>query len=381
MTFAALVRILVVVALFAATATRSPAAHALDATPAAAASVVTETTLEFPSGMRFAARLPVDDAGTVGRVELLYRIGPDETLNLAAVPSEGLTQADGAVEVALFVDMQAANFVPVGVELTFSWAVYVDGALALTTRPESAMWADPRFPWTTIRTELVTLHSYGLSDGFARRVLDTTEATMAELEQRYALKALQPITVWIYDSSADFSAVRQSNSREAISGLSYPAAGVIAAVIPEGNERELGRVLPHEVSHHVLHQATMNPLAPPPLWLDEGLATRFQIGGTDQYAEMVARAEAEDRLFDIASLEASFPFQPAQASLAYASSWSMVGYIEATYGNEGIARLIAAFGEGRDSGAAIRQALGIDAAQLNEDWHAWVANQDAAEAA
>jgi hypothetical protein len=90
---------------------------------------------------------------------------------------------------------------------------------------------------------------------------------------------------------------------------------------------------------------------------------------------MVWRAHEEGTLFDIASLNTSFPFQPAQATLAYASSWSMVGYIETTYGPEGISRLIEAFGEGMPVDDAIEQALGIPTNQLNADWHQWISEQ------
>jgi hypothetical protein len=323
----------------------------------------------------------VDDPEAIDRVELLYRVGRQETFNLAVVPTAGLTRERDKVTVDLFVDLQASTFVPMGVELSFHWAAYAGATLAAATPEETTSWADPRFAWVTRQSNQVALHSYGLSDAFADHVLQTTQSTITELEERYGLERMAPISVWVYDSGADFSATRQTNSREAIAGLSYPDAGVIAAVIGDGDERELGRVLPHEVSHHVLFQATLNPFTVPPLWFDEGLATHYQIGGTDHYAGMVERAEGEDRLFDIASLSAAFPFQPSQATLAYASSWSMIAYIEETYGDAGIARLIAAFGKGLDVNGAVEDALGIGLADLNDDWHAWVRAEDSGDIA
>jgi len=348
--------------------------RAQPATPADAPPVETEATVDFPRGMRFVAMIPTGNPEAIDRVELLYRIGRQETLNLAVVPSGGLSSKPGGIAVDLFVDMQASTFVPLGVELSFRWAGYAGDTRVLTTPEESASWVDPRFIWKTRQSGQVTLYSYGLSDTFANDVLESAQSTISELERRYGLARMEPISVWIYDSSEDFSATRQTNSREAIAGISYPEAGVIAAVIRDGDERELGRVLPHEVSHHVLYQATRNPFAVTPLWFDEGLATRFQIGGTDHYAGMVQRAADEGRLFDIASLNAAFPFQPSQATLAYASSWSMIAYIEETYGDAGIARLIAAFADGADTGSAVQAALGISLTALNAGWHAWAAN-------
>jgi hypothetical protein len=90
---------------------------------------------------------------------------------------------------------------------------------------------------------------------------------------------------------------------------------------------------------------------------------------------MVERAYEAGKLFDLNSLEVSFPFQPAQATMAYAASWSAVEYIQVTYGDEGTGRLIAAFGLGVPYDEAIESALGIDGEQLNDDWTAWIASQ------
>jgi hypothetical protein len=351
-----------------------PAAWADDATPATSIPVRTGTTIEFPRGMRFSAEIPVTDGTSVDHADLVYRVSTDETLNLAASPADGLTAADSSVAVDLFVDMQTA-YVPLGVTLTFHWELSSGDQVVATTAEESALWIDTRFEWTAIATDQVTLHSYNLSGDFAKQVLDSAQSTMTDLEQRLDLQRLQPIAIWVYGSGADFSGTRQTNIRETVAGMSYPGASVIAAVIPDGSNRELGRVLPHEISHQALFQATLNPFNAPPLWFDEGLATHYQIGGTDHYQDMVITAEANDALFDISSLTVSFPFQPAQATLAYASSWSMLEYIGETYGDVGIARLIDVFGQGMPPDEAVTEALGLSIEDLNASWHAWVAAQ------
>ncbi|HVL24471.1 MAG TPA: peptidase MA family metallohydrolase [Thermomicrobiales bacterium] len=342
----------------------------LGAQPAPTATVRTQTAIEFPGGMRFTAEIPVagDD---IDHVDLLYRLGADETLYLTAVPGTGLTRAGNALTVDVFVDMQE-SFVPMGVELTFHWELSAGGTVVQATPDETAMWIDNRFDWTTIESDQVTLHSYEASDAFARRMLDNAQATIDELETRFALDRIAPISVWVYASGEDMSGTRQANSREAVAGLSYLDSGTTAVIIPDGNESELGRVLPHEISHLVLDQATRNPFSTPPLWFNEGLATHVQVGGTGHYPGIVARAEASGGLYDIASLEVSFPYAAEQVTLAYASSWSMVAYIEETFGDNGIARLIAAFGSGQPTADAVETALGVTPESLNAAWHAWV---------
>jgi hypothetical protein len=344
------------------------------AAPETLASVRTETTVEFPVGMRFSTEIPIPDGTSVDHVELLYQVGSDDTLNLTVAPADSYSASDSSVTVDMLVDIQS-TFTPLGVTLGFHWEVSSNGQVIVSTQVESTVWEDTRFDWQAISTAQVTLHSYDLSHGFAQQVLDSAQLTMTELEQRFDLPRLDPVSIWVYGSAADFSGTRLANAREAVAGMSYPGASVIAAVIPDGNDRELGRVLPHEISHQALYQATLNPFNAPPLWFDEGLATHVQRGGTDHYPDMVIRAKANDALFDISSLTVSFPYQPAQATLAYASSWSMVAYIEETYGDDGMARLIDAFGQGVTPDEAIVEALGVGIDELNVSWHDWVDEQ------
>jgi hypothetical protein len=344
------------------------------ASPVQTSTVNTDVAPRFPTGITFTARIPVEPGTDVTGASLYYRIGSDETLNMATVPRADVVVEGDSVAVSLFVDLQTA-YIPLGVALTYFWELTDQGEVVLSSAEESTLWIDTRFDWQTHSSSQVTIYTYGMSADFAQWMLEGSQATIDDLEQRYGLDAIDPVAIWIYPEAEDFAGTRQVNTREAIAGISYPGASVIAAVIPDGSEREYGRVVPHEISHQVLYHATENPYAFPPLWLDEGLATHYQTGGTDHYAGMVWRAQEEGKLFDITSLNASFPFQPAQATLAYASSWSMVGYIETTYGPDGISRLIEAFGEGMPVDDAVERALGISTTQLNADWHQWIAGQ------
>lgn len=326
---------------------------------------------EFPTGITFSAEIPVEpDLGASG-ASLLYRIAGDETLNLAVVQSHSMEFGDDSISVTVFVDLQTA-FVPMGVELLFFWELLSGHDVVLETEEESTEWIDTRFQWNKISTDQVTLHSYGISPSFAVDMLNESQRAMTNLEKTYSLDPLEPIVIWVYPEYGTFFETMPANTRESIAGVSFPGSAVVAAVVPDGNEREFGRVILHEISHQVLYQATENPFAYPPIWFDEGIATHTQTGGTDHYASMVYRAWSEGTLFDITSLNATFPFQPAQATLAYASSWSMLSYLQERYGDEGTARMIEAFGEGLATEEAIQVALGVSATELNDAWQQWV---------
>lgn len=378
----AFIRALVLIVVLAGAGLRGHPAVVLTAASASLqheVAIASTVTTEFPIGATFSATIPVEPPSTVSRGALYYRIGTDETLNMAAVPAAGIGSENGNVAVSVFINFQAAR-VPLGVSLTWFWELSSDESTVISTADESMLWMDNRFDWESYASGQVNLYTYDTSPEFAQWMLDQSQSTLDDLEARYGLDQVEPVAVWVYPDPEAFASTRHVNTRGAIAGISYPGASVIAATIRDGDEQEFGRVVPHEISHQVLFHATENPFSSPPLWFDEGLATHYQTGGTDHYAEMVQRAWAEGMLFDITSLNVSFPFNPSQATLAYASSWSMIQYLEVTYGPAGVSRLIEAFGMGVSTDNAIREALGISAAELNDAWHVWVGEQGSSQA-
>lgn len=329
-----------------------------------------EVEIDFPRGIVIDADLEWDVTDDDIELELLYSTAGSETETLIFVPYE----VAYPVQVEIAIDLQSA-FVPSGVEIDFRWRLVDDREVVAESESESTIWFDDRWDWRQLESDLVRVHFYDLDEAFAQEILDSAQSTVSELEQRYRLDRSAPLDVWIYPSSADFRSAQQPNSRESVAGASYPGYYLIVAVIPNGNSGEIGRVIPHEVSHQVLFQATENPFTNPPLWFDEGMATHFQVGGTSGYMEMAIRAHRDDALFDLGSLDVSFPYLPSQATLAYAASWTAVEYIEVTYGDEGIAALIDAFATGAPYDEAMTNAIGIDGDRLNDDWKAWIAAQ------
>lgn len=331
----------------------------------------TETAIEFPQGMTFATSIAVPAGSEVDAVQLLFTIGSDPTLNLEVVSPSEYTVSGDTVQIDAFIDLLNA-MVPLGVSLTFNWEILLANGDVVTTVNESTQWMDPRFDWDELSSDQIRLYTYDMDGDFADMMLAESQAAVDELEARYSLDAIPPLSIWVYPSQEDFQGTMQGNSRESIAGVTYPGLDTIVAVIPDGDEDEFGRVIPHEISHQVLFAATDNAYGPPPIWFDEGLATHTQIGGTSHYAEMVSNANAEGALFHISSLEASFPYQPQQATLAYASSWSVISYIEATWGPEGIAALIDAFAAGMPTDEAVMTALEVSVDDLDAGWKAWI---------
>ena len=280
----------------------------------------------------------------------------------------GQTRAEATIDLR-------SSFVPGGVEVEVLWRVPLADEGFAESDTSTVSWFDDRWEWQTIASSQVTVHYVDLDPSFAQTVLDSAQGTVTDLERRFGLERSVPIAIWIYSSAEAFRGAQQPNSREAIAAASYPGFHLITAIIPNGDIREVGRVIPHEISHQILGQATSNPFTQPPLWFDEGLATHYQIGGTEGFLEMVIRARERGILFDLGSLEVSFPYASDKATLAYATSWSAIAYIREVHGDDGIAAMIAAFATGAPYPEAIHQALHMSRDELNLEWRSWLSRQ------
>lgn len=338
--------------------------------------VATTATIDFPNGIVVLGlldlgQLKVDESSPI---ELLYRIGSDDTIHLVTAP-DPVSGEVGKTRIEATIDLQS-SFVPAGVELSVFWRVPLVNHGYAESGATRVSWYDNRWPWRTVVSSQITLRYVDIDPAFAQSILDSAQSTVTDLERRFALERSDAIAIWIYSSAGAFRGTQQSNSREAVAGASYPGFQLITAIIPNGDEREVGRVIPHEISHHILFQATRNPFTPPPLWFDEGIATHYQIGGTDGFLDMVIRAQQEDRLFDLSSLDVSFPYASENATLAYAASWSVIAYVRDVHGDEGIAAMIEAFATGVPYPVAIEQALGMTKDELDHEWQSWIARQE-----
>lgn len=347
----------------------APAIARAQATPAGASRVtITEqhVTPDFPSGMTFTLAAHADVPVT--RVELFYRVTNQATEHLATVP---VASPSTSVQITYRLDLQT-DFLPAGVQLITFWRFHDTAGNPVDSPRQTVQWYDNRFQWQTVTTADATVSYHGLSTAFAQNIATSAQQSIDTLTTLYGVTRVTPLQIWIYPDASDFAGSRQPNTREAVAGLSYPEYALITAVIPNGSASELGRIIPHEVSHQMLYQATRNPWNAPPVWLDEGLAEYAQIGGTDGFEQAVREAARSNGLLGFAGLSLSFPYDPGVAYLAYAEGYSAVTYVVATYGNEGVTRLVREMAKGESYDQAFSRALGRTMAQLEHDWRIWI---------
>lgn len=273
------------------------------------------------------------------------------------------------VETTFRLDTQIEFYYP-GTEFHYYWTAQ-DVAGRVTESPEQVwVYEDNRFTWREVRSDRIAVFWYEGEQSFGQAVLDTASRTLDRLEKDAGVRASQLIRIYLYTHTSDFRGALGPNASEWIGGQAIPPLGIIVANIAPDDEREIGRMVPHEVSHVVLYQATHNPYASNPNWLEEGIAVHNQEVADSDYPAMVEAAARDGELIPLRALSSSFPSDTDLALLSYAESSSVIEFILQRYGKEGLARLVDVFSEGETSEAAVQQALGVSLEELDSQWRA-----------
>jgi hypothetical protein len=151
-------------------------------------------------------------------------------------------------------------------------------------------------------------------------------------------------------------------------------------VIGLGQESWMIKVIPHELTHAILHQITKPPFGEIPRWLHEGLAVRSE-GGMDREERIVLeQAIEDDALISLRVLNSPFPDARERAILSYAESYSLVEFIIEEYGPEKLGELLSVFAVGAHYDDAMLQVFGADMDGIEDQWRAYIGAKPRAEA-
>src|SRR5262249_42251489 len=119
------------------------------------------------------------------------------------------------------------------------------------------------------------------------------------------------------------------------------------------------RALKHEFVHIVNLQQTSFRI---PRWYTEGLATAHEGPGTTlaMQGALVHRVAA-DSLFNLSTINLGFgrPRSGEDWNLAYYQAQLYVSYMAKTYGADAALRMIKAYGDHLDAGAALKRSFGV----------------------
>ncbi len=321
-----------------------------------------EAAADYPSGINFVLESTANSR--VERVELLFRAADSKTLNLATPTFVAGT----SINVNYPLDLET-HYLPPGVDVVYRWRLIMADGSTKETEPATVLWFDDRFTWERFDSEQVTVYAYNGDTALSQRILDSAQRTVTKLEADLGVPASSALRIWVYESSADLAGAQPPNSN-LIAGVTYAWLDLIAVAIASGNDSEIGRIIPHEVSHHVFYQATLNPFNHAPYWLDEGLAIYYQEAGQNELAAVLESAIAEGRITSVRALNSPFAFEQEAFRTSYAQSWSIVGFIVAEFGQEKLGALVRVYRDGVSHADAVQLALGVSLEELDAQWKA-----------
>lgn len=326
-------------------------------------------TTDFPNDIAFSLSATVE--GEVASIDLVYKQANLVALELIKAEYD---QAGDEITAAAFADL-TVYFLPAGIDVTYHWVLTLDDGSIIETESETVTWLDERFEWDRLDGPGIEVYSYDRSDDFNDYVLEVSADAVVDMIALYQPESTFPIKLWVYESGEDYAGTLAENSQEWSAGSAYPDLQVIQAVIPDGSESEVLRIVPHEISHQILSMATENPFNAPATWIDEGLAVRAQTGGKDFYFDVAIQAWEDGELLSLRSLISVFPYDPNDAGLAYAESYSAIEFIIGEYGEASITGIVEAYRAGNSHNDVIILALGMSIEELDDAWRESLAEQ------
>jgi tetratricopeptide (TPR) repeat protein len=229
--------------------------------------------------------------------------------------------------------------------------------------------------YDSIKTEHFLLRFDPKTDAvLARYMADELETVYAALSKEFDYQPPGPILIELFNTHDMFSGrvigipdlhtIGASTGR--IVAMASPKAKGVAKVF------NWGRVVRHELVHIFNLEQTNFQV---PHWLTEGLAVRNEgFPRPPSWSQILAERVAKDELLDLSTINLGFmrPRSPEEWTLAYAQSQLYVEYITKTYGDKCVAGLLAAYRDGKDTATAIRGVCGVEAAELEKGYKAYV---------
>jgi hypothetical protein len=331
---------------------------------------------DFQFGEQLRFRLQVQAEAPIQSIVLAYR-----TSDMQGTLIETMSFDPGTSVSVEHVHRVRDYYIRPFVEVTYWWTISTAAQDQLTTEPQTFVYADDRFDWQALHDGNLAVHWYLGDIESAQKALDVAVAGLNRARQDIHVESIhKTIDIYLYGSAADMRAALARDASTDVEALTLYETNVILVARPPAGENvlELRRVLPHEVTHALVHEATQSEFDRVPLWLSEGLATSVQytfVPNPDA-RPLVEEAVRGRQMLALDTLCGAFPHDPSEVRLAYAESASVIDYIRDRYGRQGLRDLVAAYGDGATCRGGVDRVLGITLEQLLAQWSATLAPQN-----
>ena len=149
------------------------------------------------------------------------------------------------------------NYQPPMITFTYWWVIEDEAGARLKTEPISFVYLDTRYTWEVLEDEQVRLYWHDQSAAFGQEYFELATRAATELSAELDVQPSSPVAIVIYNSHQELMSVLQEASAEWTGAVNFGDSGVI--VIGLGAESWMRDVIPHELTHAVLHQITQPP--------------------------------------------------------------------------------------------------------------------------
>lgn len=341
--------------------------------PAAAQDAVRfgPTTIEnrFPDSLEFtvSAELPNSDLTAAFLV-----IRPRTYIGFANPITVPATVSGSNTELTLAFRLESNGITIPNLPLRVSWRILTADGNQYDSEETVVIYEDTRFEWQTLTSDLVLVQWHDRPAPFGQAVFDLANTAIKEQQELFS-EALQfPITIIIYNDLDEFEAWNPLAESERIGGQAFPEYGITAQIVSLFGDPQpwLLEVIPHEISHLYFSQVTYSTSIPPQ-WLDEGLATYHEYTDNGDLLDFARDAAINGNLIQLGQLDRRLG-DVERTDLLYAQGMSVVTYLIETYGADGFATLLAAFGDGQNTETALQTATGKGLGAIQADWLAWM---------
>jgi cellulose synthase operon protein C len=245
-----------------------------------------------------------------------------------------------------------------------------DNFIVAMHEPEEGEPLDPGVILRLHRSEAAVLEPY---------VLELVRDSVRTFSERYDFTLEEPVIVELYPDHDDF-AVRTSGL-PGIGLLGVTFGHLVAMDSPSGRAEgdfHWGTTLWHEMAHVFTLEATAHLV---PRWFSEGVSVyeEWSTGPLPGRHLPLAFLQAlkEDKLLPIAELDRGFirPTYQAQVIVSYMQGGLICEYIAGRWGQQGLTAMLKLYAEGSETAEAVEGALGIDAAEFDEDFAEYLAGE------
>ncbi len=205
------------------------------------------------------------------------------------------------------------------------------------------------------------------------------ESIYKELATQFDHQPKEPILIEVFNKHEMFSGrVVALPDLHTIGACTGP---LFAMVSPRDKSKVIGkpfnwnRVIRHEMVHVFNLNQTNYQV---PHWLTEGLAVRYE-GSTPppSWSYLLAEKFHANDLLNLDTILLGFvrPRSPAQWQQAYLQSLLYVEYLTKTHGEKAVGKMLAAFAEGLETGAALEKVCNVKKADFEKGYREFLAER------